>query len=125
LRKKNDFVVRLTLLKKLRSPVSLSAAPLGGFVFGYDFLYYAIKGFGWLFVLGTAIAFPILALSLLADIAFGMIMKTVPSFNLLVVGMPARILLALIALSVTCGSFALAFKGEFMKAYNALGALFF
>ncbi|MDR2638914.1 MAG: flagellar type III secretion system protein FliR [Helicobacteraceae bacterium] len=104
---------------------SLFAAPLGGFVFGYDYLYYAIKGFGWLFILGTTIAFPILALSLLADIAFGMIMKTVPSFNLLVVGMPARILLALIVLTLTCGSFALAFRNEFMRAYDALGALFF
>ncbi|MDR0663940.1 MAG: flagellar type III secretion system protein FliR [Helicobacteraceae bacterium] len=104
---------------------SLFAAPLGGFVFGYDYLYYAIKGLGWLFVLGTTIAFPILALSLLSDIAFGMIMKTVPSFNLLVVGMPARILLALIVLVMTCGSFALVFKNEFMKAYGALNSLFF
>ncbi|MDR2151290.1 MAG: flagellar type III secretion system protein FliR [Helicobacteraceae bacterium] len=104
---------------------SLFAAPLGGFVFGYDYLYYAIKGLGWLFALGASIAFPILALSLLSDIAFGMIMKTVPSFNLLVVGMPARILLALIVLIVTCGSFALVFKNEFMKAYDALASLFF
>ncbi|MDR2033994.1 MAG: flagellar type III secretion system protein FliR [Helicobacteraceae bacterium] len=104
---------------------SLFAAPLGGFVFGYDFLAYAIKGFGWLFILGTSIAFPIVALSLLSDIAFGMIMKTVPSFNLLVVGMPARILLALIVLTVTCGSFALVFKNEWARVYNSLGSLFF
>ncbi|MDR1451579.1 MAG: flagellar type III secretion system protein FliR [Helicobacteraceae bacterium] len=104
---------------------SLYASPLGGFVFGADFLLYAIKGFGWIFVLGVTIAFPIVGLSLLSDITFGMIMKTVPSFNLLVVGMPARILLALIVLTLTCGSFALAFKNEFIKSYNALGALFF
>jgi flagellar biosynthetic protein FliR len=104
---------------------SLFAAPLGGFVFGADYLIYAIKGFGWLFILGVMLAFPIIALSLLADIAFGMIMKTVPTFNLLVVGMPARILLALLVLTATCGSFAFAFKNEFMKAFNALGTLFF
>ncbi|MDR3347882.1 MAG: flagellar biosynthetic protein FliR, partial [Helicobacteraceae bacterium] len=104
---------------------SLHAAPLGGFVLGIDFLLYAVKGFAWLFVLGTTIAFPILALSLLSDIAFGMIMKTVPSFNLLVVGMPVRIFLALIVLSVTCGSFAIVFKNELIRSFNALGMLFF
>ncbi|MDR2906056.1 MAG: flagellar type III secretion system protein FliR [Helicobacteraceae bacterium] len=104
---------------------SLTAAPLGLALFTADFARYAIKGFAWLFTLGVMIAFPITALSLLSDIIFGMIMKTVPSFNLLVVGLPARILLAFLVLTATMASFAFVFQKEFQRAYNALAPLFF
>ncbi|MDR0747218.1 MAG: flagellar type III secretion system protein FliR [Helicobacteraceae bacterium] len=103
---------------------SLESVPLGGFLIAENFLLYTIKAFGWSFVLGITVAFPVVALSLLSDIAFGMIMKTVPSFNLLVVGMPARIFLALLVLTVTMGTTAFIFKRELYKAINALGALF-
>ena len=44
-----------------------------------------------LFTFGFIISFPILALSLLSDLIFGMLMKTMPQFNLLVVGYPIKI----------------------------------
>ena len=104
---------------------SLDVIPLGGFVLSELFLEYAVKGFGWMFVLGVMIAFPIIALSLLSDIAFGMIMKTVPSFNLLVVGMPARIFIALLVLTITMGSFAVLLHKEFLRAFNSLAVIFY
>ncbi|GHV01943.1 flagellar biosynthetic protein FliR [Campylobacterota bacterium] len=103
---------------------SIESVPLGVFVFGESYLLYVIKGFGWLFVIGLVVAFPIIALSLLSDIAFGMIMKTVPSFNLLVVGLPARIFLSILVLTATMASTAVLFRAEFMRGFNALATLF-
>ena len=104
---------------------SLETLPLGTFVMGEGFLIYSIEAFGWLFVMGFMIAFPILALSILADVVFGMIMKTVPSFNLLVVGFPAKILVAFVVMIAVMGSIAFLFQKEFMKAFEALGRVFY
>jgi flagellar biosynthetic protein FliR len=104
---------------------SLQGIPLGTFVMGDGFVIHSIESFGWLFVMGFMIAFPILALSILADVVFGMIMKTVPSFNLLVVGFPAKILVAFIVMVAVMGSIAFLFKKEFLKAFESIGTVFY
>lgn len=104
---------------------SFEALPLGSFLFTDDYLLYVIKAFGWSFVLGITFAFPIIALAILSDIVFGMIMKTVPSFNLLVVGIPAKIIVAFVVLIAVMGGFAFIFKEEFMKAFGVLMKIFF
>lgn len=104
---------------------SLEALPLGGFLLGGNYLEYTLSAFGWMFVLAFMIAFPIIALSILSDIVFGMIMKTVPSFNLLVIGFPAKIFVAFMVMVAVMGSIALLFKMEFMKAFDALGRIFY
>lgn len=104
---------------------SLETLPLGTFLLGGNYLEYVLAGFGWMFVLGFMIAFPIIALSILSDIVFGMIMKTVPSFNLLVIGFPAKIFVAFMVMIAVMASIAFLFKQEFMKAFNALGTIFY
>lgn len=104
---------------------SLNALPLGGFLFADDYVLYIIKAFGWMFVLSISIAFPIIALTILSDITFGMIMKTVPSFNLLVVGIPAKIMVAFMVLVAVTGGFGFIFKQEFIKAFGVLAKIFY
>lgn len=104
---------------------SLTELPLGGFLFTDDYFLYIVKAFGWMFIIAFSIAFPIVALTILSDIVFGMIMKTVPSFNLLVVGIPAKIMVAFMVLVAVTGGFAFVFRQEFMKAYGVFAKIFF
>ena len=49
-----------------------------------------------------------------------MIMKTMPAFNLLVIGFPAKIIVAFGVFVAIIGSMMIVFEKEFMLAYNIL-----
>ena len=99
---------------------SFSSINLGGFVATKNMWEYLSKEVTNMFVVGFLISFPVIALSLLADIIFGMLMKTMPQFNLLVVGFPIKIFLSFMVLTAVLGSILLIFKKEFMIAFNFL-----
>ncbi|WP_201352443.1 flagellar biosynthetic protein FliR [Hydrogenimonas urashimensis] len=99
---------------------ALKGAPLGGLVLDPKMFDYVMGAMGNLFMLGFSVAFPIVALSLLSDIIFGMLMKTMPQFNLLVVGFPIKIALSLMVWMAVLGSMMLLFKREFVDAVGVL-----
>ena len=101
---------------------SLGTISLGGFLLTDTYLEFAMREMANLFVMGFSLAFPILALSLLSDIIFGMIMKTMPSFNLLVIGFPAKIAVSFVVLITVIGSMMVVFKSEFIRTFNLLGS---
>jgi flagellar biosynthetic protein FliR len=103
---------------------SLSKIPLGGFLMSTSLVNYIFESASRMFLVGFMIAFPIIALSWLSDVIFGMLMKTMPQFNLLVIGFPIKIGLSLTILIVTLGSTILILKDEMQSAFNAL-AMFF
>ena len=103
---------------------SLQKVPLGGFMMSKDIFHYVINAASNMFVVGFMIAFPIIALSWLADVIFGMLMKTMPQFNLLVIGFPIKIMVAFVVLIATFASSMLILKGQMMEAFNALTMLF-
>ena len=99
---------------------TLKLLPFGEF-FNYNniyeyFLTYMIK----YFLLGIAIAFPIIAISLLSDIIFGMIMKTMPQFNLLVIGFPIKIGVAFLVLIAILSSMMQIFSREIEEVFKIL-----
>jgi flagellar biosynthetic protein FliR len=98
----------------------LQRSQLGGFVTHPDMLDYLLHAFANLFVIGFSIAFPIVALALLSDIIFGMLMKTMPQFNLLVVGFPIKIALSFGVWIVVLGAMMLIFKRQFLDAVATL-----
>jgi len=102
---------------------SLISLPLGGFIMSDDQMQYILKAFKNLFVMGLTISFPILALSLLGDIIFGMLMKTMPQFNLLVIGYPIKIGVGLVVLIAVLSGMMLLFKREFFLAFQHLETL--
>ena len=75
-----------------------------------------------MFAMGFVLAFPVIAISLLADVIFGMLMKTMPQFNLLVVGFPIKIFLSFMVMIATLGSMMLIFKKDFIEVFNFLNA---
>ncbi|NWF66161.1 MAG: flagellar type III secretion system protein FliR [Campylobacterales bacterium] len=94
---------------------SLNQISLGMFHINGDIIDYCMKMMKEYFIVGFSIAFPILALSLLSDILFGMLMKTMPQFNLLVIGFPIKIVLAFMILIVVMSAYMIIFKRVFME----------
>lgn len=103
---------------------SLHNIPLGGFLMSEDLFNYIIKATSNMFLVGFMIAFPIIALSWLADIIFGMLMKTMPQFNLLVIGFPIKIMVSFVVLIATLSATMLILKGQMQEAFNALEMFF-
>jgi flagellar biosynthetic protein FliR len=103
---------------------SLYSVPLGGFLMSQDFFHYIMHAMGHMFVVGFIIAFPVIALSWLADVIFGMLMKTMPQFNLLVIGFPIKIMVSFAVLIATLTALMLILKGEVQNAFNALEMFF-
>jgi len=103
---------------------SLKTVPLGGFILRTDFFHYIIHATSNMFLVGFVIAFPITALSWLADVIFGMLMKTMPQFNLLVIGFPIKIMVSFAVLIAILTAIMLVFKGEMQEAFNALEMFF-
>ncbi len=103
---------------------SLSFIPLGGFYPEQNILSYLARAITGMFVYGFILSFPVLALSLLLDLVFGMLMKTMPQFNLLVVGFPIKIMVSFVVLIATLASMMFVFKKEFQEALNYMTILF-
>ena len=103
---------------------SLSAIPLGGFMMSENLFNYIIYAASRMFLVGFLIAFPIIALSWLADVIFGMLMKTMPQFNLLVIGFPIKIMVSFGVLIATLTATLLILKTEMLEAFNALEMFF-
>lgn len=103
---------------------SLNLLPLGTFYPQMNILTYLLKATTGIFVYGFILSFPVVAFSLLLDVVFGMLMKTMPQFNLLVVGFPIRIAVSLVVIIATLASMMLVFKREFIEAMNHLTLLF-
>ncbi|MBA1432230.1 MAG: flagellar type III secretion system protein FliR [Epsilonproteobacteria bacterium] len=103
---------------------SLKTVPLGGFLMSEDIFHYLMHAAANMFLVGFIIAFPIIALSWLADVIFGMLMKTMPQFNLLVIGFPIKIMVSFAVLIATLTAIMLILKGEVQEAFNALEMLF-
>jgi len=97
---------------------TLNSLPFG-FIFDiHSFYQFFVTYMFKYFLFGIAMAFPILAVSILSDIIFGMIMKTMPQFNLLVVGFPIKIGLAFLILIAIVGSLMNVFHEKFIEAFN-------
>ena len=99
---------------------TMGSIELGGF-YPEQFIWeYLSKAFTHMFVMGFIISFPIMALSILSDVIFGMLMKTMPQFNLLVVGFPIKIFLSIMVLSAVLGAMMQIFKREFLESFEFL-----
>lgn len=102
---------------------SIARVPLGGFMLTPTLFQYIVHAAGNMFVVGFMIAFPITALSMLADLIFGMLMKTMPQFNLLVIGMPIKIAVAFVVLMVTLAATLKIVMAQSQDAFNFLEKL--
>ena len=75
--------------------------PIGNVEFSDGVVSEAIVILGNLFIMGFKIAAPITAAIIIADVAMGVISRTVPQFNVFVVGMPLKIAIGLLIILIT------------------------
>ena len=102
---------------------SVKILPLGSFYPTHNIWDYLLGAVSNMFLFGFILSFPVIALSLLSDIIFGMLMKTMPSFNLLVVGFPIKIMISFVVLLTVLSSMMLVFKREIFEAISNLSIL--
>jgi len=102
---------------------SLSQIPLGGFLMSESLFKYLMYATTNMFLVGFMIAFPITALSWLADVIFGMLMKTMPQFNLLVIGFPIKIGLSIAVIIAILSSLMFMFKRELFDIFKTLSTI--
>ena len=95
---------------------SLTATNLGGFAFSENMPLYVLKAAGGIFVIGFTIAFPVVGIILLSEIIFGMITRTHPQFNLLVVGLPLKV--AFVVLIIALPAMMFHFREEILVAFK-------
>lgn len=99
---------------------TMGSIELGGF-YPEPFIWeYLSKAVTHMFAMGFILSFPIMALSILSDVIFGMLMKTMPQFNLLVVGFPIKIFLSVLVLAAILSAMMSIFKREFITAFEFL-----
>lgn len=103
---------------------SLASIPLGGFIMEEELFSYTMHAASNMFMVGFMIAFPITALAWLQDIIFGMLMKTMPQFNILVIGFPIKIMISFAVLIATLATVMFLLKGQMVEAFNALEMFF-
>ena len=103
---------------------SLSYVPLGTFMLKQTMFSDIMLAASNMFLVGFMIAFPITALVLLSDIIFGMIMKTMPQFNLLVIGFPIKIFISFVVLIAVLVSMITVFKDNILNGFNILEMFF-
>lgn len=103
---------------------SLYSTPLGSFGLDSNMLIYFIKAMSNLFIIGFTIAFPVVGVILLSEVIFGMITRTHPQFNLLVIGLPLKIIIALIVLILALPAMIWHFKDEILEAFKIAGKIF-
>ncbi len=102
---------------------SLETTPLGSFMFDSNMAIFFIKAMANLFVIGFTISFPVVGIILLSEIIFGMITRTHPQFNLLVIGLPLKIIIALVVLILALPAMMWHFKDEILEASKITGKI--
>lgn len=86
------------LLKALME--SFNIIKLGNLVLNNDSINVVIMAFIHYFAIGLRIAIPILLIVLISDLTMGLIARTVPQLNIMILGLPLKILIGLLALTI-------------------------
>lgn len=75
--------------------------PIGKFTFNESIAFSLINILSKTFVTGFKLAMPIIAIVFLIDLLLGILARTIPQMNVFVVGMPLKILVGLLIISIT------------------------
>lgn len=104
---------------------SLGYINLGEFYPVKNLMRYLNMGIFNIFVIGFTMSFPVLAISLLSDVIFGLLMKTMPQFNLLVIGYPIKIALGFVVIIAVLIVMMQHFKELIIQVFSNMQTLFF
>ncbi|MFU0823749.1 fused FliR family export protein/FlhB family type III secretion system protein [Clostridium sp.] len=103
---------------------SLKIIPLGKFILSQKSPMFIIEVFIKYFELGLRIAIPIVLIIILADLTMGLMAKTVPQLNIMILGLPVKILLGLTVLCLCLPVFYNMFINAFDDIPSAIRQLY-
>lgn len=83
-------------------------------------MWYIVKAFEYMFSSAFLMATPIVVSLYLVDISLGIIAKSVPQFNIFVVGLPIKLVASFLMLIVVMPAFFLVVSGLFERLFRAL-----
>lgn len=84
---------------------SFNILPIGTLVFSQAMLTQMIQIMGMIFIIAFKISAPIIAATLICDVAFGILARTMPQMNIFFVEMPVKIILGLAVVMITLPAF--------------------
>lgn len=97
---------------------SYSVLPINGFAFTEAMVNNIASIFAEVFLIGFKISIPVLSATLIAEVALGILSRTVPQMNVFVVGLPLRIGIGLITLYLVIPVFFQIMAVTFDKMYG-------
>lgn len=99
--------------------------PLSGMVFRPDMANVVVDMVYGMFIIAIKISFPVLVSLLLTDIALGILSRTMPQFNIFVVGIPGKILIGSFVLSISLPFYIFFLEVAFNEMYAGIYRLLF
>jgi len=103
---------------------TIETVPIGTATAAPEVLWAAVEVVSKSFVLSVMVAMPVLAAGLITEIALGVTVRTVPQLNMFVVGIPIKIIIGLLMLTLTLTVFADFSKVIMNKAFDLIGTMF-
>lgn len=106
---------------------SFQIIPLDGFRYSPNIVWGMVKIASYIFVIGFKVSAPLVMSLFLIDLAYGVIARTVPQANIMIVGFPVKIGLGLFFAVISLPLFFLVIKRFFTQAllnFNLLMRLF-
>jgi flagellar biosynthetic protein FliR len=98
--------------------------PVGNVQFRPELGWLMLKGFVQTFILSLNVALPIIASGLVMEVGLGIVVRTSPQMNIFAIGLPMKVLLGLVMLSVVVPVFAVFTKAIFEQMYLFLDEVF-
>ncbi|MBZ2173859.1 flagellar type III secretion system protein FliR [Schnuerera sp. xch1] len=99
---------------------SYSFIPIGGFDFNHENKFLLLDIVSKSFVIGFKLSIPVVIIIFLTDILLGILARTIPQMNVFVVGMPLKILVGLIIVSISIPIFYTITTGVFNESVNEI-----
>lgn len=100
---------------------SYNLIPLGKAAITQETSMLIMKLFANSFVLGLKVALPIVAITFLSEVAFGILVRTVPQMNIFIIGIPLKIFIGLIAILIFIPIYINSLHGIFDGMFNDIG----
>lgn len=100
---------------------SYELIPIGQGAVTYEVASLMTKFFANTFLLAIKIALPIVAITFLFEIAFGILVRTVPQMNVFIVGIPIKLFIGLIAILIFIPIYISSLKGIYDGMFNDIG----
>lgn len=103
---------------------SFNSISLGKFILSGDSFNLIFTAFVQFFAIGLKIAIPVALIILITDITLGLVSRTVPQLNVMILGLPIKILIGLFSFIILLPVFMNVFVSNFESIQQAIKGLF-